>query len=58
MGVQESLYAATVSLFALEQYEEAMELCGDLIAQNPDSTQVRNAICGGEEQRQADHFLP
>lgn len=40
VGVQECLYAATVSLFALQQFEEAMELCGELISQNPDSTQV------------------
>mmetsp|Transcript_31176 Transcript_31176/g.58032 ORF Transcript_31176/g.58032 Transcript_31176/m.58032 type:complete len:121 (+) Transcript_31176:183-545(+) len=38
--IQESLYAATVSLFALGEFEEAMELCGELISQNPDSPQV------------------
>lgn len=41
--VQESLYAAAMTLFALEQYEEAMELCGELISQNPDSPQVRSS---------------
>jgi tetratricopeptide (TPR) repeat protein len=41
--VLESLYAAAMTLFALEQYEEAMELCGELISQNPDSPQVRSS---------------
>mmetsp|Transcript_14625 Transcript_14625/g.24273 ORF Transcript_14625/g.24273 Transcript_14625/m.24273 type:complete len:166 (+) Transcript_14625:176-673(+) len=40
--IQESLYAATVSLFALGEFEEAMELCGELISQNPDSPQIRS----------------
>lgn len=50
---QECLYAATVSLFALEQFEEAMQLCGELISQSPDSAQIRS-LHRAIQQRLAD----
>ena len=41
--VQQCLYAAAVSLLALGQLEEAMQLCGELLSQSPDSPQVSDS---------------
>ena len=43
MCVQQCLYAAAVSLLALGQLEEAMQLCGELLSQSPDSPQVSDS---------------
>ena len=42
--MQECLFAATITLYALQEWEEAMQLCNELISHNPDSSQVSKCV--------------